>query len=226
MSNAFAWLFNGNYKLDKGNGLEDQPQRFVVAWIWQPTFTHRSGAFFKYFVNNWQLSSLTTINSSRPYASPTVSLRDTPVVAGTLGAGVPGMFSNFSLNGSGLSGRVPFLPVDSVYQPALYKTDARVSKIIPLGPEERYKFLVSFEAFNITNSWSPTSMSTQAYTPNPRGPHAYPHGFRRWPERLNVARRPRWPAVYSSASGSFSDSWSRGSAAQFPGSIKLRAFPR
>jgi hypothetical protein len=155
LSNAFSWLVNGNYKLDRGNGLEDQRQRFVLAWVWQPTLTHRSGAFYKYFVNNWQLSSLTTINSSRPYSSPTISLRDTPV---------PGMFSTFSINGSGLSGRVPFWPVNSVYQPALYKSDARLSKIIPLGPEDRYKVYVNFEAFNISNSWSPTAMTTQAYT--------------------------------------------------------------
>ena len=155
LSNAFSWLFNGNYKLDKGNGLEDQRQRFVLAWVWQPTFTHRSGAFYKYFVNNWQLSSLTTINSSRPYTSPTISLRDTPV---------PAMFSTFSINGSGLSGRVPFWPVNSVYQPALYKSDARLSKIIPLGAEDRYKLYVNFEAFNISNSWSPTAMTSQAYT--------------------------------------------------------------
>jgi len=155
LSNAFSWLVNGNYKLDRGNGLEDQRQRFVLAWVWQPTLTHRSGAFYKYFVNNWQLSSLTTINSSRPYTSPTISLRDTPV---------QGMFSTFSINGSGLSGRVPFWPVDSVYQPALYKSDARLSKIIPLGTEDRYKLYVNFEAFNISNSWSPTAMTSQAYT--------------------------------------------------------------
>ncbi len=155
LSNAFSWLYNGNYKLDRGNGEEDQRQRFVLAWIWAPTFTHRSGAFAKYVVNNWQLSTLTTINSSRPYGSPTISLRDTPV---------PGMFSSFSINGSGLSGRVPFLPVDNVFQPAMYRTDARLSKIFPFGEDGRYKLLFNFEAFNISNSWSPTSMSTQEYT--------------------------------------------------------------
>jgi outer membrane receptor protein involved in Fe transport len=155
LSSAFAWLYNGNYKLDKGNGLEDQRHRFVFAWIWAPTFTHRSGAFYKYLVNDWQLSSLTTIGSSRPYGSPTISLRDTPVT---------GMFSSFSINGSGLSSRVPFLPVDSVYQPALYRTDARLSKILPFGEDGRYKLYLNFEAFNISNSWSPTSMATQAYT--------------------------------------------------------------
>jgi hypothetical protein len=153
LSNAFSWLQNGNYKADRGLGLEDQPNRFVLSWIWAPTFSHSSGVLAKYLVNNWQLSSITTINGRRPYGSPTVRLNDTPV---------PGMFSNFSLNGSGLSGRVPFWAVSSVYQPATYRADARISKILPFG--ERYKLALSFEAFNISNSWSPTSMSTQAFT--------------------------------------------------------------
>lgn len=153
LSNANNWLLNGNYKADKGNGLEDQPQRLVFSWVWMPTFTHRSGVFAKYFVNNWELSSITTINSSRPYASPTIKVNDTPV---------PGMFSNFTINGSGLSSRVPFLPVNSVWQPAMYRTDARISKIIPI--EEQYKLYISFEMFNVSNSWSPTAMSSQEYT--------------------------------------------------------------
>lgn len=153
LTNAFSWLINGNYKADKGNGQEDQRHRFALSWIWAPTFTHSTSAFARYFVNNWQLSSITTIGSSRPYGSPTVRLTDTPVA---------GMFSNFSLNGSGLGTRVPFWAVNSVYQPALYRADARLSKIIPFG--ERSKLYLSFEAFNISNSWSPTSMSTQAFT--------------------------------------------------------------
>jgi hypothetical protein len=153
LSNPYGWLDNGNYKADKGNGLEDQPQRLVISWIWAPTFTHRDGAFFKYVVNNWQLSSLTTINSSRPYASPTVYLPDYPVT---------GMFSDFSLNGSGFSGRAPWLPVNSVYQPAMYRSDARISKALPLG--ERFKGYVFFEVFNVSNTWSPTAMTSQAYT--------------------------------------------------------------
>jgi hypothetical protein len=153
LSNANNWLLNGNYKADKGDGLEDQPQRLVFSWVWMPTFTQRSGVFAKYFVNNWELSSITTVNSSRPYGSPTIKVNDTPV---------PGMFSNFTINGSGLSSRVPFLPVNSVWQPAMYRTDARISKIIPI--EESYKLYVSFEMFNVSNSWSPTAMSSQEYT--------------------------------------------------------------
>jgi hypothetical protein len=153
LSNANAWLYNGNYKADKGNGLEDQRHRFVLSWVWEPTLTHRTEAFFKYVVNDWQLSSITTINSARPYGSPTAYVSDTPVT---------GMFSNYNLDGSGLSGRVPFWPVDSVYQPNMWRSDARISKVIPI--KERYKVYAFFEVFNVSNSWSPTSMTTQAFS--------------------------------------------------------------
>ncbi|HEY2381023.1 MAG TPA: TonB-dependent receptor [Terriglobia bacterium] len=155
LSNAFAWTYNGNYRYDTGDGLEDQRQRLAISWVWAPKFTDRKDVFSKYLVNNWQLSSLTTINSSRPYGAATIRLLDTPVT---------GMFSNFSINGSGLGGRVPFFPMNSVYQPALYKSDARISKVLPFGDDGQYKLYVNFEAFNISNSWSPTMMSTQAYT--------------------------------------------------------------
>lgn len=149
LSNNFGWLTNGNFQADRGNGLEDQPQRLVLSWVWAPTFTHRSGAFYKYVVNNWQFSSITTINSARPYGSADVNLNDTPVT---------NMFSNFSLNGTGLSERVPFWPVNSVWQPALYRDDIRLTKIFPI--KERYQALVNLEIFNVSNSWSPTSMTT------------------------------------------------------------------
>jgi hypothetical protein len=115
--------------------------------------SHRTDAFSRYFLNGWQLSSLTTINSSRPYGTPYVNLEDTPVT---------GMFSNDALNGYPTSGRVPFWSPDSVWQPASYRTDARLSKMIPIG--ERMRLYGMFEAFNLSNSWSPTSLSTQGFT--------------------------------------------------------------
>jgi carboxypeptidase family protein/TonB-dependent receptor-like protein len=154
LSSANAWLINGNFRADYGNGLEDQPQRLSVSWIWEPTLVHRDGGLYKYLVNNWQLSSITTINSSRPYGNPTISDSSTPVVTG--------QFSTFSVNGYGLSGRVPFLPESSVWQPAMYRQDLRLSKILPLS--DRYKLFLSFEAFNITNTWSPTVMRTGAFS--------------------------------------------------------------
>ena len=71
------------------------------------------------------------------------------------------MFSNATINGSGLSHRVPFLPENNVWQPALFREDMRLSKIIPLT--ERYQLSINLEAFNISNTWSPTSMTTSEY---------------------------------------------------------------
>ena len=154
LSSANYWLYNGNYKADKGSGSLDQRHRFVLSWVWQPTITHRGGAFFKYVVNNWQLSNITTMQSGQPHGSPNIKVNDTPVA---------GMFSNFNINGSGLSGRVPFLPINSLYLPAQYRADARLTKIIPIG--ERYKLGITFDCFNLSNSWSPTSFtSSQAFT--------------------------------------------------------------
>ncbi|MGC1830038.1 MAG: TonB-dependent receptor [Candidatus Acidiferrales bacterium] len=153
LSSANYWYINGNYKFDRGDGLEDQPQRLVASWIWTPTITHRDGAFYKYLVNNWELSSIMTVNSSRPYAAPTISDSSTNVV--------PNQFSTFSINGYGLSGRAPFLPMNSVFQPASARDDIRLSKILPFG--ERYKLYLNVEVFNISNSWSPTAMHSSAY---------------------------------------------------------------
>jgi outer membrane receptor protein involved in Fe transport len=154
LSNANAWLVNGDYRLDYGDGLEDEPQRFTFSWVWTPTITHRDGAFYKYVVNNWEISSITTINSARPYGNPTIFTSSTPVVTGE--------FNTFSINGYGLSGRVPFLPESSVSQPASYRDDMRISKILPFG--DRYRLYLSFEIFNLSNSWSPTSINTEAFT--------------------------------------------------------------
>lgn len=155
LSNPYYWLYNGNYRADKGSGSLDQRHRFVLSWIWAPTFTHRPGAFFKYVVNDWQLSSITTLQAGSPAGSPTIKLFDTPV---------SGMFSNFSINGSGFSSRVPWLPVNGYYLPPVYRADARLSKIIPIT-ERGYKLYLNFEMFNIGNNWSASGYtSSQAYT--------------------------------------------------------------
>ena len=150
------WTYNGNYGYDKGSSNNDQRQRFVYSFIWSPTFTHHEGMFFKYVVNNWQLSSIMTIATGHPTGSESIRVTDTPVT---------GMLSTFSINGFGGNGRVPFLPVNGLYTPAIYRDDLRVTKMIPLGGDNNVrKLYLIAEAFNISNSWSPTSLTTQAYT--------------------------------------------------------------
>jgi hypothetical protein len=154
LSNPNYWLINGNYKADKGSGTLDQRHRFVLSWLWAPTFTHRNGAFYKYVVNNWQLSSITTMASGHPYGSTIVYLTDTPVT---------GMLSNFSLSGQGLSSRVPWGTVNNYYYPAMYRSDARLSKVLPIG--ERCNLSLNLEVFNLANTWSATGYSSnRAYS--------------------------------------------------------------
>jgi outer membrane receptor protein involved in Fe transport len=148
------WTYNGNYVYDKGSSLIDQRHRLTYTFVWIPTFTHATNPFAKYVVNNWLMSSITTIASGRPTGSETIRLTDTPVT---------GMLSSSSLNGFGGNTRVPFLPVNGLYTPPVYREDLRVTKMIPL-PWEKANLSASFEAFNLTNTWSPTALTTQAYT--------------------------------------------------------------
>jgi hypothetical protein len=154
LSGASYWLNNGNYKADKGSGTLDQRHRFALSWVWAPTFTHRTDALSKYVVNNWQLSSITTMQTGWPYGSTIVYLSDTPVT---------GMFSNYSLNGSGLSSRVPWGQVNDYRYPSMYRSDARLSKIVPIT--EHARLYLNFEVFNLANTWAATGYtSNRAYS--------------------------------------------------------------
>ena len=149
------WTYNGQYTFDKGSGSLDQRQRFVLSFVWAPVFLHSNGVLAKYLVNNWQLSSITTVQSGRPNGSLTIHLNDTPVTGM--------LYSASALNGFNGNFRVPFLPVNSLYTPWVQTENVRLTKNIPL-PREQMRLSLNFEAFNIANNWSPTSLSSQAYT--------------------------------------------------------------
>ena len=153
-SNIFNYtLPNGNFKFDKGSARLDQRHRFVFAFVWQPVVRNRSGAFWKYVVNNWQLSSITTLASGRPTTATIRTATPNPV---------PNMLATNTINGSGGNFRVPFWPVNSLYSPPIYRDDARISKLIPVT--EKATLYLSFEAFNITNTQVDTSIAAQAFS--------------------------------------------------------------
>jgi hypothetical protein len=91
-----------------------------------------------------------------------------------------------TLNGGGGWGRVPFLPVNSLYSGPEYTVNVRLSRALPFG--ERLKGKLLFEAFNLSNSQYDTGVNTVAYvatggvlTPVPRlgagnASHGYPNG--------------------------------------------------
>ena len=148
------WTYNGIYGANKGSGSLDQRQRAVYTFVWTPEFLHSNSWLAKYVVNNWALSSITTLQSGRP-STLTIHMNDTPVTGM--------LYSADALNGFNGNFNVPFLPVNSQYTPWVQQENFRVTKSIPL-PKESMKLSLMFEAFNIANNWSPTSLTTQAYT--------------------------------------------------------------
>jgi len=164
--------YNGNNSFERGNGTLDQRHRLVYSFVWSPTLIHSDSAI-KYIANGWQLSSVTTISSGRPSGSPTISVSSAPGYCSstvpqpciTLPAGASGLLTTSYIDGFTGNSRVPFLPVNGILTPAFYKADARLSKFIPIKLGDRTTNLsLSFEAFNLSNSWSPTSMTTKEYT--------------------------------------------------------------
>jgi outer membrane receptor protein involved in Fe transport len=172
--NSFSDVYNGNNSFERGSGTLDQRHRFVYSFVWSPTVIHSGNEFAKYMLNGWQVSSIVTLAAGRPAGSPSVTVSTAlPYCSSTvaqpcitLPAGDTGLLSTSVLDGlSGGSSRVPFLPVNSIYTPASYRADARLSKFIPIKIGDRTTNLsLNFEAFNVSNSWTPTSLSTRVYT--------------------------------------------------------------
>jgi hypothetical protein len=149
-------LYDGNYAAEKGSGALDQRHRLVHSFVYAPTFLHSEAPVVKYLVNNWQLSGITTLAAGRPAGSPTIKESS---------AAVSNLLSSTYIDGFSGTSRVPFLPVDSIYTPASYRADLRLTKNLPFTIKDReVKATLNFEVFNVSNSWSPTSMATQEYT--------------------------------------------------------------
>ncbi|HWQ55787.1 MAG TPA: carboxypeptidase regulatory-like domain-containing protein [Bryobacteraceae bacterium] len=147
-------LFNGDTHGEKQTSALDQRHRLTVTHLWAPTFTKRDGLLAKYLINNWQLSQL-WIAASSFASTATISVTGAPFT---------GAAFNSTLNGygSGFPGtRVPFWPARNLDIGSMWRADARVSKILPFG--DRYKLFVNFEAFNVFNNPSFTSVNGLAY---------------------------------------------------------------
>jgi hypothetical protein len=136
-------VFNGNYSGEKGSASTDQRHRLVANAIISPKFTRGNGWAERFLINNWQLSILTTAASAQPL-TPTISISATPTLPG--GAT---LLSRGSINGLGGSSRVPFESLSALDADQLYRTDARISKILPFS--ERFRVILLFEAFNVFN---------------------------------------------------------------------------
>ncbi|MBC8166719.1 MAG: TonB-dependent receptor [Bryobacteraceae bacterium] len=143
---------NASNAFDKGSSNLDQRHRLVVNSIWAPTFTKSRSMAARYLINGWQLSQITTIASPQ-FATASVRVNGAPFA---------GAAFNTSVNGLGGNNRVPFLPYNTLPIDEIYRVDARISREIPFT--ERVKMWLNFEAFNVTNTVSNTSVNTEAFS--------------------------------------------------------------
>jgi hypothetical protein len=164
-------LYNGNNAAERGNGWEDQRHRFVYSLVWAPTYKINN-PIANAVLANWQFSAITTLASGRPYSSPSISEStalsacSATVTVGCYNApsGSTTLLSSSYIDGYPGSSRVPWLPVNSILTPAAYRADVRVTKNIPIKiGDHDTRLALNFEVFNISNSWSPTSMSSTEY---------------------------------------------------------------
>ena len=146
---------NGNFAAEKGSAANDVRHRLVVNFVWSPTFTSRSSWVARYLINNWQLSSVTTLQSSQPVNSTT----------SVSGSAFTGALVTGSLNGLGGGfSRVPFQPISNLDLDPEYRVDARLSKKLPFS--ERVIGYLQIEAFNLFNTPYDLTRITQEYTFN------------------------------------------------------------
>ncbi len=148
--------YNGDYSFDRGSSSLDQRHRATINWLWAPRFTKGNSVFERYFVNGWELSTITTMASAKPWTS-------TIQFSGSTSSQFPGVNLAFAtLNGAGGWSRVPFLPVGNLNVDQIYRVDGRIGRTLPFT--ERIKGNLMFEAFNMFNTQYNTSINTAMYT--------------------------------------------------------------
>src|SRR3954454_4827547 len=131
--------------LDRGNANADIRKRFVFSGVWDWNFVP-SGAnpILRHAINGWQLSTIATVQSGRPYNS-------------TIG-GTP----DINNDGNTRSDRTPGEGRNALRGPKFLTDDVRLSRFSPLG-SERVRLQIIGEAFNITNRTNFINLRTTRY---------------------------------------------------------------
>jgi outer membrane receptor protein involved in Fe transport len=147
--------YANDFAFERGSAANDVRHRLAVNFVYSPTFTKSHSLWARYFVNDWQLSSVTIVQAAQPINSTT----------SISGSAFTGALVTGSLNGLGGDfGRVPFQPVDNLDVDRIYRVDARLSKKLPFS--ERVTGYLTFEAFNLFNTPYDTNRNAAEYTFN------------------------------------------------------------
>ena len=132
--------------LDRGNANTDIRHRFVFSGVWNPNFVPKtSNAVLRAIANGWEISTIATLQSGRPYTS-------------TIGGA-----SDINNDGNLRDDRTPGQGRNALRGPNFLTDDVRLSRFIPLGTE-RLRLQLIGEAFNVTNRVNFISLRTAQYT--------------------------------------------------------------
>jgi hypothetical protein len=129
--------------LDRGPGLADIRNRFVLSGVWEVNYANSvTNPVLKGILKDWQLSLLLSAQSGRAFND--ITTQD------------PGLDSNTANDRSPGAGR------NQIRGPEFISVDTRITKRVPLG--ERVRLELIGEAFNITNRANINSIVTTRYT--------------------------------------------------------------
>jgi len=138
----------GNY----GNSQWNVPNR-LVAWALINSPDIEKAGWAKFLVNDWSLAPMFQAQNGLPFS------------AGFQSGSVATSAYSSGINGSGMSGWVPFIGHNNFSQRRTMVADVRLEKILDFGAEgHQMKLHLSGEAFNVSNHQNVTGVQTSAYT--------------------------------------------------------------
>jgi outer membrane receptor protein involved in Fe transport len=131
--------------LDRGNANADIRHRFVFSGVWDLNFVPKSAhPVLRAIVNGWQISTIATLQSGRPYNSTI------------------GQTSDINNDGNLRDDRTPGEARNALRGPNFLTDDVRLSRYFSLGTE-RIRLQIIGEAFNVTNRTNFVSLRTTQY---------------------------------------------------------------
>jgi outer membrane receptor protein involved in Fe transport len=129
--------------LDRGRGNSDVTHRFVFAGIWDINYVQSNGVARALF-NGYQLSTISQVQSGRPYQASVAS--------------------DPNNDGNSSTDRPPFLGRNTIAGPNFMTVDMRFTRDFKI--HERAGLRLIFEAFNLTNRANYSALNTTQYTFN------------------------------------------------------------
>ncbi len=131
--------------LDRGNANADIRSRFVFSGVLDLNYVPSSAnPVLRYILNGWQLSTIATLQSGRPYTS---SIGQNP---------------DLNNDGNTRNDRTPGQGRNALRGPNFLEDDVRLSRYFPLGTE-RLRLQIIGEAFNVTNRTNFINLRTTQY---------------------------------------------------------------